>query len=323
MTDMKHLAELVGLSKSAVSLVLNGKGDGKVSKAKQELILATAREQNFRINRVASNLRQRKNNVIGVEMAMPDFMPSYAIRTGLIHKLLLEKGYHAVFAFHRTLDEVRESVQHLLDHNPAGIIAYHHVPEFEHIGIPVVLYGSQHPSFDSVRVNFNDYLEGIAKVAAEGHHRRVSLLLQSDANRKNLIQNFCRSHHLELIEHMQCPPEYGYLNNIYQNVMELLRRKAPPTLIFCSDFAAEAIYTAAHDLGISIPEELSVLGNDNLPQAELMRPALTTFDLNMKRTIACMIDLLLLRIQDPSRPVEHKVIETTFIRRNSTKGNPS
>lgn len=323
MTDMKQLAELVGLSKSAVSLVLNGKGDGKVSKAKQELILKTARARNFRINRVASNLRQQKNNVIGVEMAMPDIMPSYAIRTGLIHKLLLERGYHAVFAFHSALEEVRESVQHLLDHNPAGIIAYHHVPEFEHIGIPVVLYGALHPSFDSVRVNFNDYLEGIAKVAVEGNHRRISLLTQNDPVRKNLIQNFCSAHKLELVEHIPCTPEYGYLNNIYRSMMELLRRKDRPTLIFCSDFAAEAIYTAAHDLGISIPEELSVLGNDNLPQAELMRPALTTFDLNMGHTIACMIDLLLRRIQEPSRTVEHKVIETTFIRRNSTKGTPS
>ncbi|MBT8224211.1 MAG: LacI family DNA-binding transcriptional regulator [Dactylosporangium sp.] len=74
---------------------------------------------------------------------------------------------------------------------------------------------------------------------------------------------------------------YGnfYLNAGYEHGMELLTRDDRPTAIFAgSDLQAMGVFRAARRLGLNIPEDISVIGYDNLPMATWIGPALTTID---------------------------------------------
>ncbi len=74
---------------------------------------------------------------------------------------------------------------------------------------------------------------------------------------------------------------YGtfYLDAGYAHAMELLRHAQPPTAIFAgSDTQAMGVMRAARQLGLRLPQDLSVVGYDNLPVAAWIEPALTTVD---------------------------------------------
>ena len=68
---MKKLASLAGVSQTTVSLVLNGKADGRIARVKQEKGRELAKQYNYRPNLSAKSLRQQKQYTIGVSMPMP------------------------------------------------------------------------------------------------------------------------------------------------------------------------------------------------------------------------------------------------------------
>ena len=65
---MEELAALAEVSQGAVSLVLNGKAKGQISKAKQEKILTLAEKYNYRVNMAAKSLRNKRQYAVGVIM---------------------------------------------------------------------------------------------------------------------------------------------------------------------------------------------------------------------------------------------------------------
>ncbi len=76
----------------------------------------------------------------------------------------------------------------------------------------------------------------------------------------------------------------------YEAAYELLRSHSRPTAIIGNDYNAPGIYQAAKELGLKIPEDLSVVGFDGLPQCQLMHPTLTTLDICWQDTMRQLTD---------------------------------
>lgn len=106
----------------------------------------------------------------------------------------------------------------------------------------------------------------------------------------------------------------------YSAAMQLLHTDPAPDAIFASsDVLAAAVINAAHTLGIRVPEDLSVIGFDNVVTSQITQPAITTiaqpcFQLGQQ---ACSI--LLEKILNPEIPDRHTLLSTEMIIRNSSR----
>jgi LacI family transcriptional regulator len=105
--------------------------------------------------------------------------------------------------------------------------------------------------------------------------------------------------------------------------MEMLRRPERPTAIFASsDMAAFGVMRAANDLSIDVPDGLSVVGFDDLPEAARVNPALTTVRQPLREMGRVAVNQLLGRLDDPDREPARVVLDTQLIIRGSTAPPP-
>src|SRR5690349_5395280 len=122
--SLKSLAEHVGLSQAAVSLVINrSPGAKSIPHRTQELIRNAARELNYRPNHIARSLRQQRSYTIGV--VVPEISEGYAalVMSG-IEDHLLQEGYFYFVVSHRHRDELIEEYPLMLQQREVdGIIA--------------------------------------------------------------------------------------------------------------------------------------------------------------------------------------------------------
>lgn len=104
----------------------------------------------------------------------------------------------------------------------------------------------------------------------------------------------------------------------------LLDLPTPPTAILAAaDATALGVGTACLQRGVRIPDDLSLIGFDDIPEAAQMHPPLTTIDQQMAEMGRRGVDLLLARIETPNRPVDHVELATALIERDSTAPPPS
>jgi DNA-binding LacI/PurR family transcriptional regulator len=97
---------------------------------------------------------------------------------------------------------------------------------------------------------------------------------------------------------------------------ELLNLPDPPTAIFAAtDFQALGVLKAARQLDIKVPEQLAVIGFDDLDMAEYAD--LTTISQHLDESGRLAVELLLAQIESPSRPPRHVKLPLTFIERQT------
>jgi LacI family transcriptional regulator len=101
---------------------------------------------------------------------------------------------------------------------------------------------------------------------------------------------------------------------------ELLQMAEPPTGIFAAnDVSALATIEVARALGLSVPQDLSVIGYDNIPESALSNPPLTTMDQSIQEMGYEATRLLIERIADPSLEPVHQTLPTELVVRQSCR----
>jgi LacI family transcriptional regulator len=106
----------------------------------------------------------------------------------------------------------------------------------------------------------------------------------------------------------------------YQVAQDLLDLSEPPTAIFASnDVMAFGVMEAVRDRGLRIPEDISIVGFDNIPQAEHVSPQLSTIQQPLADMGREATQMLLALIQDPQQPYRHVELPTQLIVRASTR----
>lgn len=106
---------------------------------------------------------------------------------------------------------------------------------------------------------------------------------------------------------------------VHSYIRQLLEQKERPDAIFaCSDMYGMAAINAAQQLGIRVPEELSVIGFDNTSIASMTNPSLTTVAQPITQIGAQSCELLIQKIRNRNCANQHIVLDTELIIRNST-----
>jgi LacI family transcriptional regulator, repressor for deo operon, udp, cdd, tsx, nupC, and nupG len=275
----REVAAAAGVSQSAVSLVFSGKWRGRVSTDTAERIRACARQLQYRPNLVARGLRmEQTGTVLAVlpELAIPTFAELHAG----ISAEAQQAGYSVVItsAPPAVVNPSLPVPGYLVDgvlicRDAFGVIdSVAHLPA---VGIDT------NPRSMPVTIN-SDVAAGMrqmCRMLLDRGHRRIGYLQVSQPgswlmSSKHYAAAQAFTHEAaELIVH----PTSFELAKARVATRELLDTVDRPTAIICEDDnIAIAVYIEAAALGLRIPDDLSVVGHDDLPIAEALHPGLTT-----------------------------------------------
>lgn len=279
------VARHAGVSKTTVGRVINGETD-RVSEKTWQRVLAAIEELGYERNIIATSMRT--DQTFMVVLSIPDIMnPFWPEVARGVQDTLEEQGY-TVALLNSDWDTQRER-QHLqtvrrnrfdgLILNPIRITN----AELKQLGTPAVLLGdgSDFPDFDSVGSDSVAAVDMALEHLIALGHRRIGLIAgisqrQRKDTRSTQYVAIHRNYDLPLDEELivRCP--YSQADG-EKAARQLLRLKHPPTAICAgNDILAIGALTAAHQIGLVIPDDLSIIGIDDIYAAGTTSPPLTT-----------------------------------------------
>jgi LacI family transcriptional regulator len=332
--SLKLLAEHLGLSKTAVSLVINRSPEAKsIPKHTQERIRVAARELNYRPSFIARSLRHQRSFTVGV--VVPEISEGYAalVLSG-IENHLSEEGYFYFVVSHRHRKELLEEYpSRLQQRSVEGLIAVD-TECTSAIDVPVVAVSGHRDIAGVTNIVLNH--TRAAKLALEhltalGHSRIAFIKGQefssdtevrwdavlASAKKLGVVVNPMLTGQLE---GESSSPQLGY-----EVTRKLLTTRQPFTALFAfNDVSAIGAIRALREAQRRVPEDVSVVGFDDIESAAFQNPPLTTVRQPLRQMGVIAAETLLQRINAPRKMPYPKAIsiEPEFIVRATTARPP-
>jgi LacI family transcriptional regulator len=331
--SLKGLAEYLGLSPATVSLVVNNAPGAKTIAPKtRERVLAAAQKFSYRPNFLARSLRTRQTFTIGV--IVPEFSEGYftMVMNG-VEEHLLQAGYLHFVVSHQGRTDLLEGYPRILTERAVdGFILVNTMLQ-ESVDVPVVSI-SGHKRMRGVTNVMLDHDHSAALALQHLYdlgHRDIAFMkgqphaLDSDSRWQSVRQIAERigiRMRPELCVHIRnnsWSPELGY-----PVVRDLLATGHHFTAIFCfNDIAAIGAIRAIKDAGLRCPEDISVVGFDDIASAAYHTPSLTTIRQPLRRMGEMAAQQLLKRIQNPNEAFPDTIMfEPELMQRESTMAIP-
>lgn len=328
--SLKFLAEHLGLSPATVSLVINRSPAAKsIPHRTQERIRAAARELNYRPNFMARSLRAQRSFTIGV--VVPEISEGYAalVLSG-VEDHLLEEGYFYFVVSHRHRADLIDEYPRLLQQRAVeGLIAVDTACH-EGVNIPVVAVSGHReiPGVTNIALNHLRATRLAIEHLTDLGHRKIAFIkgqeFSSDTEvRWEAVRGAAKELNLEINERLvgqlegESPsPELGY-----QVTRNILATGEPFTALFAfNDISAIGAIRALREAGRRVPEDVSVVGFDDIQSAAFQNPALTTVRQPLRQMGIIAAETLLRRINAPSKAPYPKSIhvEPELIVRETT-----
>ncbi len=326
--SLKQLAEHLGLSPATISLVINASPVAdSIPQRTKDRVMAAVEEFNYRPNFTARSLRQQRSFIIGV--LVPEVSEGYAamVMSG-IEDHLLQEGYFYFVASHRHRpDLIEEYPALLLRRSVEGIIAVD-TPVFRSKGIPVVAVSGRGGENGATNILLDH--DKAAHLALQHlydlGHRKIAVIkgqaFSSDTEvRWNAISRQAALIGIEIppllvgqLEGDSSSPELGYAVT-----RRLIDRGGQFTALFAfNDISAMGAIRALREAGRPVPQQVSVVGFDDIQSAAFQNPALTTIRQPLRKMGEIAAEILLGRIQSAGLFSKHVTVAPELIVREST-----
>ncbi len=317
MTTLKEIAKRANVSFQAVSAALNNSGTSRISPERREQILKIAAEMNYRPNRMASGLRRRSSSLIGIVLSSCDMYDIEIISA--IHARLQNTHYSAILTISGTSPE-RNSTDKLLEQQTDGIIFLRPEKNINTGGIPYICRDNtieKNPEHDLVCVDFASAAACALRYLADLGHRKVGYIGPThDARYRTFIRNLeacCLSTKDCWMYH-----DWGFHETGRQGAAQIAESRDLPTAVVCfNDTVALGAMAEFQARSIRVPEDISVIGFDDMPFSRYLHPALTTFNTFIRKTGELLTDQLIHRIADPAQPPHVDIITPSLVERGS------
>ena len=328
---LKELAAHTGLSRGTLSVVLNNtERASSIPEITKERIFRAAREFNYRPNYLARSLRANRSFTIGVIAAELSDGYCSMILNG-IEAGSTEQGYFYLNTSHLHRKDLLARNSHMLiERQVEGIITIDTPIRFEcHLPIVSIAAHEEIEGITNVVLNHHKAAElGIEHLFKLGH-RHIALIKGQDFSSDSKVrwETIVRSGKKRGIpiderlttqlEGVNVSPEDGYIAT-----KRLLANKSGFTAIFAfNDISAIGAIRALKEVGLRVPEDVSVIGFDDLPIAAYYQPSLTTIRqplFEMGKLSAQTLLTNLTKIQNQEEIPKTEMVEPELIVRNST-----
>ena len=323
------VAAQAGVSFGTVSRVINN--DIHVKKETRERVLKTMQQLGFVANRQARSLAGGKSYSIGV--LVPDLGTGYIgeIIRGIDAELSLTGLDLILYTTHRTASKEANYVANLAEGMVDGLLLVLPRSPADFIGdltqrnFPFVLIDHQGTGRDCPAVgatNWQGAYNATEYLIKLGHKRigfiTGSMDLGCALDRLDGYRSALRTHHIP------DAPELIYEGTFFQSdgfagASALLDIDNPPTAIFASnDVMAMGAMDAVRNRGLRVPEDVSIVGFDDIPQAALVHPSLTTIRQPLEQMGRVATQMLLDMLKNPEREIDRVELPTELIARGST-----
>jgi len=328
--SLKKLADYLGLSPATVSLVINQSPvAASIPQETKDRVFAAARKFNYRPNFFARSLRTQRSFTIGV--MVPEVSEGYAsmVMSG-IEDHLLHEGYFYFVASHRhRSDLIDEYPKLLLDRSVDGLIAVD-TPWHHDMPVPVVTVSGHNEvkGVTNIVLDHNHAAQIALTHLLQLGHRKIAFIkgqeFSSDTEvRWQAIVEAAGALKLPMskslivqLEGDSPSPELGY-----KVTKKLLAAREPFTALFAfNDISAMGAIRAIRDAGLRVPEDISIVGFDDIQSAAYQIPGLTTVRQPLRKMGKIAAETLLRRINRPGMEhVSQITIEPELIVRETTR----
>ncbi len=331
--SLKQLADHVGLAPATVSLILNGTASVGIAPATRDRVLEAARKLNYRPNFYARALRTGKTFTIGV--LVPEVSEGYnvSVLSGIEEYLLKEGYFYFVASHHLQQKFVEDYVGVFQDRGVDGLIVAC-APWNLSVPIPVVTISSQHEVRDatSIVLDHQHAVELALKHLLELGHSKIAYIRGTDAVpdasiRWNTIMAVSRELGLtinpKLVMQIEDTSPSG-LHLGYAVTQRLLDSGEKFTALFAfNDVSAMGAIRAMNECCLRVPEDVSVVGFDDIASAAFQTRGLTTVRQPLREMGRLAAETLLQRISgkfNAENPApEEIVVKPELIVRETTR----
>jgi DNA-binding LacI/PurR family transcriptional regulator len=320
------VAARAGLSKSVVSRVM--RGEASVSNASRAAVMSAAEELGYRANLVARSLVQRRTHNVGVVVSDLHNIFFAEVLDGL-YSAAAQLGYRALITTGNR-DPVAEqrALEQLLELRAEGVVLAGSRIAAEAVAaaartVPIAVVGSN-LRLPGVDVVVDDDFRGAAlaveHLVALGH-RDVALIDggmgAGAAERRAGYESTMIAAGLEA--HVRIEVGDFTEGGGYEGGRRLLRGKRRPTAIFASnDQSAVGALNAINEAGLSVPDDVSLIGYDNTALAALRHISLTTIHQPRKQIGEIALKAVVRRIDSPGLPARRHVLAPKLVVRATT-----
>jgi LacI family transcriptional regulator len=322
------VAQRAGVSYGTVSRVINN--SPHVKPETRQKILNAMDELNYVVNKQAQSLAGGRSQLIGV--IAPELGNGYMgqILRGIDAELSLNNLDMVLYTTHRIVNKQSNYISSLAKGMVAGLLLIVPRGPVDNIGIlsqenfPFVLIDHQGDGQNCPAVgvtnwqgafNATDYLIQLG-------HRRIGFItglmdMGCSVDRLDGYRSALKTNHIPFSRDLICEGDF-YQSSGYAGVSSLLDQPNAPTAIFCSnDEMAMGAIDAVRNRGKRVPEDISIIGFDDIPQSTQTHPALTTVRQPLETIGKVSVQMLLELLEHPGKKVKRIELPTELVIRCS------
>jgi len=294
--NLRTLAEHLGLSQTTVSLVLNNSPSARsIPPDTRQRVMEAAQRLNYRPNYFARSLRQSKSMSVGV--LAPDLSEGYFTRVmnGVVQELTAAHYFYFTACHDWKKELIEQYPRMLVERAVDGFLFLNTPAETVNVPVPVVAISAHSPAENVTNIVLDHHLavELALRHLYDLGHRRIAFMrgpraIPDSEYRWEAIQQVAREMGLKIdpahiiridtegwsmkTGYHPMAPEIGY-----KPMKALLEKNRDFTAVFCfNDISAIGAIRALKDAGCSVPEDVSVVGFDDIQSAAYSTPSLTT-----------------------------------------------
>lgn len=293
----RDIAKMAGVSPAAVSLAINGKPG--ISEETRQKVLAIARQHNYSTGTASARVLRERSTYIAALFRTDAQLEDQAFYSELSTAAMVacrERGYTLVSTYITSSDSMLELPPSIRSGEVDGVLIFGDQEpgiyvELSKIGIPfVVLDSSRQSQYPSVFVNYSQAAYDATRHLIDLGHRDIAYLSNGTLHDFNT---------LTLNGFQQATTEAGialYPNRFQidledtQTVEQCLEKSlagpSRPTAIFCTvDFYALKVMRKLRAMGYQVPEDISIVGIDDVAISQMITPGLTTMRVDREEMI--------------------------------------
>lgn len=328
---IKDIARALNVSPSTVSRALKDNPD--ISKETRDIIHVYAREHNYKPNELAINLRASRSNTIGV--IVPQLVHHFfsCVLSG-IETMATEAGYNILLAQSNESYEQEVKIVHsFLAARVCGVIAslakatsqYDHYQELLNNDIPIVFYDRICTGIKTERVVVDDYAGSFAAVEYMIQTGCKRILFYSASPHLEISKNR-RNGYLDAMKKYKIPVDDSMIKlcdtreraiAITPDILEGENR--PDGFFAINDETASGILHACKQVGIKVPDEVSICGFTDGAIAQNTDPKLTTVEQHGEEVGKMAFSILADKLEGNDNQSNNKIVRTNLVVRGTTK----
>lgn len=331
MVDLRFIAKKAGVSIQTVSNVINNKID-QTSEETRKKILLLIEKYSYNPSKVAVSLRKGKTKTIA--LVVPDivYYPIYPLVFDIIENELKSNEFNVLlYNTREDISREKDAINNLVSNKVDGIIFIRIIEKNPYINklprdIPLIACLRAFEYWDVPSVLTDNRKIGnmaTSNLIKNGHKNIIHL-----AGSQNLLSHRERLRgYKEALENNKINFNEDYVIycdykgiNLYEEILKKLKEVKDFTAIFAyTDYVAISCIKALKILGLRVPDDISVVGVDNLDIGNLIDPPLTTIEQPFKEISLKSVGLLIDSISNNTIDKNIIIYDPKFIERESVK----